>query len=89
MLVPRTVSKEARLRLCNEEVGEWVALSHRWGGQKFLTITLTNLQEHCQRLPWTSLSKTFQDAIALTRQFGLRYPWIDSLCILKTRLMTG
>ena len=27
------------------------------------------------------LSKTFQDAVWLTRQLGIKYLWIDSLCI--------
>jgi hypothetical protein len=29
------------------------------------------------------LSHTFQDAITITRQLGLRYLWIDSLCIIQ------
>jgi hypothetical protein len=33
---------------------------------------------------WKSLSKTFQDAIALTRALGFQYIWIDSLCIVRT-----
>jgi hypothetical protein len=29
------------------------------------------------------LSKTFQDALFLTRHFGVRYIWIDALCIIQ------
>lgn len=29
------------------------------------------------------MPQTFQDAIALTRSFGMRYLWIDSLCIIQ------
>jgi hypothetical protein len=29
------------------------------------------------------LSKTFQDAITITRSLPVRYPWIDSLCIIQ------
>ncbi|KAH7348126.1 heterokaryon incompatibility protein-domain-containing protein [Pyrenochaeta sp. MPI-SDFR-AT-0127] len=30
-----------------------------------------------------TLSKTFQDAIALTRHLGIKFLWIDSLCIIQ------
>lgn len=29
---------------------------------------------------WKNLSKTFQEAISVTRALGLDYIWIDSLC---------
>ncbi|KAF4436028.1 HET-domain-containing protein [Fusarium austroafricanum] len=32
---------------------------------------------------YNSLPKTFQDAVAATRALGLRYLWIDSLCIIQ------
>jgi hypothetical protein len=31
----------------------------------------------------STLPKTFQDAIELSRQLGVRYLWIDSLCIIQ------
>ncbi|KAJ3543846.1 hypothetical protein NM208_g3366 [Fusarium decemcellulare] len=34
-------------------------------------------------LAFYDLSKTFQEAITVTRHLGLRYLWIDSLCILR------
>ena len=36
-----------------------------------------------QELPLPDLSPTFQDAITFTRQLGIRFLWIDSLCILQ------
>src|SRR5438034_1924444 len=30
-----------------------------------------------------ALPKTFQDAVLLTRALGVRYLWIDSLCIIQ------
>ncbi|EEU39371.1 uncharacterized protein NECHADRAFT_81484 [Fusarium vanettenii 77-13-4] len=80
---PSDGSKEVRLHLSNGEIGEWVSLSHRWGSQKILTTVRSNMQAHCQQLPWSSLSKTFQDAIKVTRELGFCYLWIDSLCILQ------
>jgi hypothetical protein len=34
-------------------------------------------------IPVSSLTKTFQDAIVITRRLGLQYLWIDSLCIFQ------
>ncbi|KAF7532425.1 hypothetical protein G7054_g7944 [Neopestalotiopsis clavispora] len=34
-------------------------------------------------IPWNSLPNTFRDAIEVTRQLGVRYLWIDSLCIIQ------
>jgi hypothetical protein len=34
-------------------------------------------------IAWNELSKTFQDAIAVSWKLGFRYIWIDALCILQ------
>jgi hypothetical protein len=34
-------------------------------------------------IPLSSLPKTFLDAIVVTKALGLRYLWIDSLCIIQ------
>lgn len=36
-----------------------------------------------QQIPWENLSRTFQHAILITQQLGVRYLWIDSLCIIQ------
>ncbi|KAK5951392.1 hypothetical protein OHC33_007448 [Knufia fluminis] len=41
------------------------------------------IEERKKRIEWSYLSKTFQESIALTRLLGLRYLWIDSLCIIQ------
>ena len=37
-------------------------------------------------IPFRDLPPLFQDAIIITRQLGLRYLWIDSLCIIQDSL---
>lgn len=32
-------------------------------------------------IDWDSIPKNFGDAIIITRKFGIRYIWIDSVCI--------
>lgn len=62
---------------------QYVALSHCWGKLKFPTLTQNNLEAFKISIPLEQLSKTFQDCIAVTRQLGFRYLWIDSLCIIQ------
>lgn len=39
------------------------------------------LSGHIDKIPWITLPKTFRDAIEVTRNIGIKYIWIDSLCI--------
>jgi hypothetical protein len=39
--------------------------------------------DRCQAIPLSSLSRVFREAILVTREFGTRYIWIDSLCIIQ------
>jgi hypothetical protein len=62
----------------------YVALSHCWGkGEGILTTTTYTIEERCREITWSSLPKTFQDAISITRALEIEYLWIDSLCIIQ------
>ncbi|KAI1451579.1 HET-domain-containing protein [Annulohypoxylon moriforme] len=61
----------------------YAALSHCWGGPIFQCLTAKTLPAYQQRLPIQDLPANFRDAIYITRQLGIRYLWIDSLCILQ------
>lgn len=63
------------------QVGKYIALSHCWGGKTPVMTTTKNLQDHLQEI--SSLPQTFLEAALLTRVLGVRYLWIDSLCILQ------
>ena len=63
--------------------GQYIALSHCWGLNRHIVTNLDNLELHEQRIPYESLPKTFQDAVVITRSVGIRYIWIDSLCIVQ------
>lgn len=63
--------------------GAYVALSHCWGKKQIITTTHATFKDRTQGIKWSDLSKTFQDAISLTRRLGIRYIWIDSLCIIQ------
>jgi hypothetical protein len=62
----------------------YVALSHCWGTfVPTCQTTLDTLQDRKIRIPWGTLSRTFQDAVAFTRRLGVRYLWIDTMCIIQ------
>lgn len=63
----------------------YMTLSHCWGDPKHkpLTLTLDTLVAFKAGIPWNMLPKTFADAITFTRNMGIRYIWIDSLCIIQ------
>ncbi|KAF2811222.1 heterokaryon incompatibility, partial [Mytilinidion resinicola] len=61
----------------------YVALSHYWGNTHTFITTSTNLAKTYEGIPWLELPKTFQDAVIINRRLGIRYLWIDSLCILQ------
>ncbi|KAK8228786.1 heterokaryon incompatibility protein-domain-containing protein [Phyllosticta capitalensis] len=74
---PRIVELQKRAR--------YVSLSHCWGHPEKhpLTTTKASLPQHRRQIPWDALPRTFQNAITVVRQLGLRYLWIDSLCIVQ------
>jgi hypothetical protein len=42
-----------------------------------------NKESYYNKIPMDELSKTFTDAIHMTQALGIRYLWIDSLCIIQ------
>lgn len=46
-------------------------------------MTKATLWDFQKRIPLEALSKTFQDVISITRESGIDYLWIDSLCIVQ------
>ena len=64
----------------------YVTLSHRWGNHELLTLTKASFAAMSAKIDVAMLSQTSRDAIAITRSLGLRYLWIDSLCIIQDDL---
>lgn len=65
---------------------EYLALSHCWGSTgPRIRLTSKTASMLYEDVDITTLAKSFQDAIAVTRkfwdEFGVRYLWIDSLCM--------
>jgi hypothetical protein len=77
------VDDDIRLHITNNENLQYAALSHCWGGKVPLETTRMTLGRHTKRIVLNESSKTFQDAIRVTRDLGIRYLWIDSICIIQ------
>jgi hypothetical protein len=67
----------------------YVTLSYVWGGVPMLKLTKENKYHLSQpgslkeNLIWGYIPQTIRDAITLTQQLGLRYLWVDSLCLVQ------
>ena len=62
---------------------DYMTLSHCWGGFLSLRLLTANLESFKTSILFSSLPKTFQDAISVVGWFGIRYLWIDALCIIQ------
>jgi len=62
---------------------EYIALSYCWGGPQQLTTTRKSLRDRCCGIQMTELPQTILDAVWITRLLGIRYLWVDSLCIIQ------
>lgn len=62
---------------------EYIALSHCWGGAIACRLLTTNYASYINDIDKRTLPANFQDAISLTRNLGLVFIWIDSLCIIQ------
>ncbi|KAK3390345.1 heterokaryon incompatibility protein-domain-containing protein [Podospora didyma] len=62
----------------------YAALSHCWGHVSNRTKSLkSNLGDFMIEIEAEKLSRTFADAITVTKMLGLRFLWIDCLCIVQ------
>ncbi|KAF4626407.1 hypothetical protein G7Y89_g11750 [Cudoniella acicularis] len=64
----------------------YMTLSHCWGTAKFLKLTADTFQQLLDGIHLNVLPQSFQDAVMIAQTLGVRYLWIDSLCILQDSL---
>ncbi|KUJ20858.1 HET-domain-containing protein [Mollisia scopiformis] len=74
---------EAKVILSSGRTGRYIALSHCWGTHQPLTTTSASLPERMVGISQEQLPPTFWHAIQVTRKLGIKYLWIDSLCIIQ------
>ena len=64
-------------------VRPYATLSHCWGRKVQCRLLRANVDQYSRALPAGELSSLFRDAISVAQQLGIRYLWIDSLCIIQ------
>ena len=63
--------------------GRYVTLSHRWEAALACKTTRANLDVHKRGIGFNALPATFREAVVVCRKLGIRYLWIDALCIVQ------
>ncbi|KAF8857431.1 HET-domain-containing protein [Acephala macrosclerotiorum] len=68
---------------CLGQRPRYITLSHCWGGYMPLRLTNASFGQFCKGIDLAMLPKTFEDAVDISKRLGVRYLWIDSLCIIQ------
>ncbi|CAG9981499.1 unnamed protein product [Clonostachys byssicola] len=80
------VSSDSHPPRIHISVGEqlpYVALSYCWGAEQNIRLLSTNIETYMEGIPNDSIPRTIADALKITKAMGLKYLWVDSLCILQ------
>jgi hypothetical protein len=64
-----------------DERGQYAALSYCWGPPPHDCFTTRSTLVDPSKFDWETLPATIKDAVEVTRDLGIRYLWVDSLCI--------
>jgi len=62
---------------------DYAALSYCWGGHQPIVATKSTMKDMMLDIPYSALPKTLQDAVTITIKLGLRFLWVDALCIIQ------
>lgn len=61
----------------------YVALSYCWGGDQAGKTLRRNLAGRLKGFSLNEQDKSIRDAVKVTRALGIRYIWVDALCIVQ------
>ena len=81
------VSDIDAISLCitKDQQNSYAALSYCWGPKQYpnLIATKASFNDMLENIPLSCFPLTLRDGIAVTRGLGIRYLWIDALCIVQ------
>jgi hypothetical protein len=63
------------------ERARYVALSYCWGDPPHTFATTRAILDDPSKIHWGDMPTTIRDAVAVTRSLGIRYLWVDAVCI--------
>jgi hypothetical protein len=64
--------------------GPYITISHCWGNGNMLQLERSKFNKFKTSIP--NLPKTFDDLIIAAQKFGVKYVWIDCLCIIQDEI---
>lgn len=64
-------------------IGDYVTLSHCWGKASLIKLTRENQHSLCSAIRVDELPRLYKETVSICRELGVRYLWIDSLCIVQ------
>ena len=67
----------------NPDPGPYATLSYCWGGDQHFKTTKERLPGYKREIALDTLAQTIRDAVTVTHGIGIRYLWIDALCIIQ------
>ncbi|KAJ5707264.1 extracellular lipase [Penicillium malachiteum] len=78
-----SLEQDLRLVESNGQRGHYTTLSYCWGGYSEFKTTRSSYRDRLEGITFADLPKTYADAVRITRSLGVRYLWIDALCIIQ------
>ena len=72
-----------RIRSTKGLEGSYLALSYCWGSDQPYVLTTKNVEVLTIGLDTSMLPQTILDAIKVTTNLGIKYLWVDALCIMQ------
>ena len=79
----RVVTNEREQNATLQKQDSYIAMSHCWGAKSFLMLSSATSEMLFSGFNEDMLPQSFQDAVPVTRQLGIPFLWIDSLCIFQ------
>lgn len=78
-------SRTVRVHEAHGETGTYAALSYCWGGPQPVVLREDTYKRmtSADGIELRTLPLTIQDAVRVTRSLGLKYLWVDAICILQ------
>ncbi|KAK6836384.1 hypothetical protein PG987_006879 [Apiospora arundinis] len=68
---------------CTTPAGDYMTLSHRWSRQPSLLLSRHTKDKLYEKFDMTRLPLAIRDASMICIRLGVRYLWVDTLCIIQ------
>ncbi|KAI6084122.1 HET-domain-containing protein [Hypoxylon rubiginosum] len=85
VLYARLIGKDFSSEIPKDEVSHqgYAILSYCWGGPQPVQLTHDSIGGFVDGIPISCLPKSLRDAAWFTNEMGLKYLWIDALCMFQ------